>query len=113
MIEEKEKSWKDSVAEKARIIAEKTASVASKTSDSISNLSSDAWEISKDSARDIVDFTEKGIKKAWESTTETFENIALQGKVKFKDDVDMIRQGCSILNNITRCSSFFLQNYGR
>ena len=105
MIEEKEKSWKDSVAEKARIIAEKTASVASKTSDSISNLSSDAWEISKDSARDIVDFTEKGIKKAWESTTETFENIALQGKVKFKDDVDMIRQGCSILNNITTTSS--------
>ncbi len=77
MSEKKEKSWKDSIAKKARRVAEKTSSIASDASDSISKRSSVTLDKSKNIASDFANSTAKGAKKAWESTKDTVESIAL------------------------------------
>ena len=96
----KKKSWKESIVEKAKKAAENTSSLASKTSNTISQKSSTSWSKSKDIASGIADSTSKKAKFKWESTSETLENVALQNKVKFKDDVTLIKQNCDVLNNL-------------
>jgi len=98
MSEKKEKSWKDLIAKKAIRVAEKTSSIASDASHTISKKTSVTLNRSKIVISDFANSTAKGIK-------DTVESIALQSKVKFKDDVNLMQQECGLLNNLTTTKS--------
>jgi len=82
-------------------IRKKTIDMLSKAGDSIKDKSKEALKKGITTVSDAADFAKDSSKKAWNQTLDLSKARIKKGKVIFKDDVEMIKKDCSLLNDWT------------